>query len=224
MTGIHALDGVVHPEFVRQACESSLTRLKTDYIDIYLFHWNDYDAALAADLLPVLEDLVTDGKIRWYGWSTDDHERARMFAQGTHCAAIQHDLNFMECNDEMLDVCETYDLASINRNPLLMGLLTGKFQEDSKLPENDVRHAWNFRDGPVANVVQQLDKVRQALTREGHTLAQAALGWIWAHNPRTIPIPSFKTVAQVEDDAGALARCPLSSEQMREIDRILKSE
>jgi aryl-alcohol dehydrogenase-like predicted oxidoreductase len=55
-------------------------------------------------------------------------------------------------------------------------------------------------------------------------LAQASLGWIWAHNPRTIPIPGFKTVAQVEDDAGALARGPLSWEQMQEINRILKSE
>jgi len=59
------------------------------------------------------------------------------------------------------------------------------------------------------------------LTREGHTLAQAALAWLWARSPVTIPIPGFKTVAQVEENAGALEKGPLTDEQMQEIDALL---
>jgi aryl-alcohol dehydrogenase-like predicted oxidoreductase len=78
------------PEFVREACEGSLRRLNTDYIDLYQLHWGSCPPETAEKLLPILEDLVREGKIRWYGWSTDDPERARVFAQGEHCTAIQH--------------------------------------------------------------------------------------------------------------------------------------
>ena len=59
------------------------------------------------------------------------------------------------------------------------------------------------------------------LTSEGRTLAQGALAWIWARSPRTVPIPGFKTVAQVEENCGALAAGPLTADQLAEIDRIL---
>ena len=59
------------------------------------------------------------------------------------------------------------------------------------------------------------------LTSDGRTLAQGALAWIWARSPRTVPIPGFKTVAQVEENCGALDAGPLTPEQMTEIDRIL---
>ena len=70
-----------------------------------------------------LEKLVAAGKIRFYGWSTDDAERARLFAQGEHCTAIQQRLNVFEGEIETLEVCEQFNLASINRSPLGMGLL-----------------------------------------------------------------------------------------------------
>jgi len=60
------------------------------------------------------------------------------------------------------------------------------------------------------------------LTSDGRTLAQGALGWIWARSERTIPIPGFKTVAQVEENAGAMRFGPLSAEQMDQIERLLE--
>ncbi len=60
------------------------------------------------------------------------------------------------------------------------------------------------------------------LTSEGRTLAQGALAWIWARSPRTVPIPGFKTVEQVEENCGALAFGPLSADQLTDIDRILE--
>jgi len=205
------------PQYIRQACEASLRRLKTDYIDLYQFHIYDYDVERAVQVRDTLEELVAQGKIRWYGWSTNSLSRARVFAQGPHCAAIQHHLNILEGNTAILSLCEEYNLASICRGPLSMGLLTGKFNADSKIPPDDVRSDWNLRDGEEAKLLAQLDKIRPVLTSDGRTLAQAALGWIWARSGRTIPIPGFKTVAQVEENIKAIEFGPLSKEQMERL-------
>jgi aryl-alcohol dehydrogenase-like predicted oxidoreductase len=215
-------NGIVTPEYVRQACEASLRRLDTDTIDLYLFHWADYDPDLAPDLLPVLEDLIVEGKIRWYGWSTGDPERARVFAQGRHCAAVQYNYNILERNPDMLALCEEYNLASIARGPLAMGLLTGKFSRSAKIPQDDVRTLWwDLQQGREGEQLEMLDKIREILTRDGRTLPQAALGWLWARGQQIIPIPGFKNQGQVEENVGALQFGPLLGEQMREIDQVL---
>ena len=207
------------PDHIRAACDASLRRLQTDYIDLYQFHLGGYDLDKTDDVIATLEELVDAGKIRWYGWSTDDPERAAKFAEGPHCAAIQQRLNLFEGNEETLGICEENNLASLNRGPLAMGLLTGKFSADSTLPANDVRagNGWDFRSGEQARRLAALDEMRAVLTRDGRTLAQAAIGWLWAHSNATIPIPGFKNVAQVEENAGALAYGPLSNGQMVEL-------
>jgi aryl-alcohol dehydrogenase-like predicted oxidoreductase len=209
------------PEFIRQACEASLRRLNTDYIDLYQFHLGSHDLGEAVAVRETLEELVAAGKIRAYGWSTDNPERARLFAAGAHCSAIQQRLNIFEGNAETLAICEQFNLASVNRGPLAQGLLTGKFTSDSQMPADDVRHGWNLKEGNLAQRLQKLDKLRSVLTDDGRTLAQGALGWIWARSPQTVPIPGFKTVKQVEENAGALARGPLTKEQMAEIEQVL---
>jgi aryl-alcohol dehydrogenase-like predicted oxidoreductase len=67
------------------------------------------------------------------------------------------------------------------------------------------------------------EAVREILRSDGRSLAQGALAWNWARSDRTIPIPGFKTVAQVEDNAGALAYGPLTKDQMSEIETLLRS-
>jgi aryl-alcohol dehydrogenase-like predicted oxidoreductase len=64
--------------------------------------------------------------------------------------------------------------------------------------------------------------VRDILTSEGRTLAQGALAWLRARSRQTLPIPGFKTIAQVEENCAALHRGPLAAEQMREIDGLLE--
>lgn len=205
------------PEHIRRACEASLRRLNTDWIDLYQFHLGDYDPTRAPEVRETLETLVAEGKVRWYDWSTDDPDRARIFAQGPHCAAVQHRLNLFEDNPRMLALCDEFDLASVNRSPLAMGLLTGKFTAESQLPQDDVRHDWNLREGALADNLRKLQSLYDVLTQGGRTLAQAALGWLWARSTRTIPIPGFKTVRQVEENAGAMRFGPLSQEQMQQI-------
>lgn len=209
------------PDYIRQACEASLRRLQTDYIDLYQFHVSKFEPGQAEEVMATLEQLVKAGKIRAYGWSTDDPVRARVFARGIHCAAIQQRLNVFEGSAEILALCETAGLASINRGPLAMGLLTGKFSADSALPQDDVRYDWDFRRGDAAERLQQLEALREVLTSDGRTLAQGALAWLWARSEKTIPIPGFKTVGQVEENAGALRFGPLSAGHMQQIELIL---
>jgi aryl-alcohol dehydrogenase-like predicted oxidoreductase len=218
----------VSSEYIRQACEASLQRLNTDYIDLYQFHLNDYDPNQAGAVRDVLEELVAEGKIRQYGWSTDFPERARVFAEGPNCTTVQHQMNVLDNAGPMIALCEQLDLASINRGPLAMGLLTGKYRADSKLSSDDVRGdkspAWMkyFKGGrPNPEWLRKLDAIREILTSGGRTLAQGALAWIWARSERTIPIPGFRTVAQVEENTAAMQFGPLSAEQMREIDVLL---
>ena len=225
MTGADA-----SPSYIRRACEASLKRLNTDIIDLYQFHLNGYDPDRAGDVRDTLEALVAEGKILAYGWSTDYPEGARVFAEGPHCAAIQLDLNVLLDNAPMIALCEQFNLAAINRGPLAMGLLTGKFPVGSSLPADDVRghnQAWMqyFKDGrPNPDWLKRLDAIRQILTSNGRTLAQGALAWLWARSPQTLPIPGFRTVAQVEENAGAMQFGPLTPEQMQEIEGLLARE
>jgi len=211
-------------ENIRQDCENSLRRLHTDYIDLYQFHVGDYPPEVAGAVREVLEELVREGKVRWYGWSTDNVEGARVFAQGERCTAIQQAIHWATRLDyePTLKVCEDFNLASVVRGPLGMGILTGKFKGgDVKLPEDDVRHAWDFKEGPIAKFVRIVEDLRDVITRDGRTPAQGALGWLWARSQATIPIPGFKSVEQVEENAGAMAFGPLKPDQMAEIDRLL---
>jgi aryl-alcohol dehydrogenase-like predicted oxidoreductase len=207
-------------DYIRWACEASLRRLNTDYIDLYQLHLRDCDLQLASEARETLEELVGEGKIRFYGWSTDDLERARFFAQGPHCTAIQHRLNIFEDNPEMLQLCEKYDLASINRTPLAMGVLTGKFTPQTKLPQGDRRSDF-FEIERFLQDLEKVQKIRGALTHDGRTYTQAALGWIWRRSDRTIPIPGFRTVEQVEENAGAMKFGPLDSRTMVQINELL---
>ena len=217
----HITGSDARPAAIRRSCEDSLRRLNTDTIDLYQFHLADCEPEQAVDVRETLEGLVRAGKIRFYGWSTDDPARARVFAEGPHCAAIQFQLNLFERNDAMVALCREYKLAAIIRGPLARGLLTGKFTPESRLPDDDVRRDWDFKTGKQAERIEKLAALREVLTRDGRTLAQAALGWLWAHADQTIPIPGFKTVQQVEDNAGAFDFGPLLPAQMREIDALL---
>jgi aryl-alcohol dehydrogenase-like predicted oxidoreductase len=216
------------PDSIRAACEDSLRRLNTDVIDLYQFHDNGYPADKATPVRDTLEELVHEGKIRAYGWSTDFPDRAEIFAQGPNCAAIQLQLNVLQDNAPLLALCEKYNLAAINRGPLAMGLLTGKYTAATKPGIDDVRGAkspaWMqyFKDGkPNPEWLAKVQAVREILTQGGRTLSQGALGWLWARSGKTIPIPGFRTVAQVEENSRTLELGPLTMSQFTEVERIM---
>jgi aryl-alcohol dehydrogenase-like predicted oxidoreductase len=228
--GFHVDEAAKHVTFrtddhllhVRAECENSLRRLNTDVIDLYQLHVWDYPLEKIPAMVELLESLVSEGKIRYYGWSTDSVEGARLFAQGKHCVAIQHDLNVILDAPEMLALCDELNLASINRSALARGALSGKYTKDTIFPQNDVRNDEWSRDHFFTPTLSQLDAIRGILTSNGRTLVQGALAWIWARSEKTIPIPGFKTFAQVQENAKALELGPLTAEQMKEIDVLLR--
>jgi aryl-alcohol dehydrogenase-like predicted oxidoreductase len=217
------------PDGIRRALEDSLSRLNTDCIDLYQFHDNGFPADEALPVRETLEELVVSGKIRAYGWSTDFPDRAEVFAQGPHCTAIQLQLNVLDDNPAVVDLCERYDLAAINRGPLAMGLLTNRYDADTEASADDVRGErspdWMkyFKGGrPNPEWLAKRETVREILSSEGRTVAQGSLAWLWARSPKNIPIPGFRTVKQVEENAGAMEFDPLLPEQMQEIEGVLK--
>lgn len=209
---------------IRKECEDSLRRLQTDYIDLYQFHVNEYPPAKAAEVRDILETLVDEGKIRWYGWSTDFPEGVDVFAQGPHCTAIQHWSNMIRTNHPILAACKEHDQASIIRTPLAFGLLTGKINLDTRFPKDDVRQSWDLRTGRTPQNLQRIEAVRKMFAEAGNarTPVQIALAWIWTWSDRTIPIPGFKTVAQVKENIQAMELGLLSNEQMQKIDEIFE--
>lgn len=206
---------------VRSDVENSLRRLQTDYIDIYQLHDGGYDPKLAVELRGILEELVSSGKIRWYGWSTDLADNARVFAVGEHCTSIQFRLNAIYDNTDMRKLCADFDLAGINKDPLNRGVLTGKFNTGSKFPDNDIRSRADFSSPEFAKRLQLVDELRDILTSNGRTMAQGALAYIWALDDRMIPIPGFKSVKQVEDNARAMEFGPLTEAQVKEVRSIV---
>jgi aryl-alcohol dehydrogenase-like predicted oxidoreductase len=221
----------ISPAHIRAACQASLRRLGLDRIDLYQLHIWSLPQAQAEAVAETLEELVAEGLIRAYGWSTDDLPCARLFAAKPGCASIQNDLNVFKDASEILTICDEHDLASINRAPLAMGILSGKFGPDSKLPENDVRGQLGpewvqfFKDGrPQPELLEKVDALREVLTSNGRTLVQGALAWIWARSERTIPIPGFKSVKQAEENARALEFGPLTPAQMSQIAEILAGD
>lgn len=205
--------------------EESLRRLGTDHVDLYQLHLNDLPAPAALDLVGTLEDLVAQGKIRAYGWSTDDPASAAAFAAaGPHCAAIQHDQSVLLDNAEMLALCEAADLAALNRGPLAMGLLTGSTRAVGRDDVRGMAPEWLvwFTDGrPTPEWAARVEGIRAALTADGRTLAQGALGWLLARSPRTVPIPGCRTVAQAGENFATLALGPLPDDAFAEVERLL---
>ena len=105
----------------------------------------------------------------------------RVFAQGEHCTAIQHNLNVLMDASEQLAVCDRFDQASIARG--------------------------------IA---------RDILMRDGRTLPQGALAWVWARSDRSVSIPGFRTFEQVKENIEACDYGPLTQEQMEQIDILLE--
>ena len=215
--------------YIRRACQGSLKRLQTDWIDLYQLHVGDLPVELAGAVADTLDRLCDEGLIRHYAWSTDDPERAIVFGNRARAVAVQFDMNVFEDAPKMLEVCDTHDYAGIVRLPLAMGFLSGKFTRDSRLPRDDIRSnppAWlrYFEEGGGAapHWTNRLAGIKEILTSGGRTLAQGALAWVWGRSERTIPIPGVRTVAQVEENIGAIKFGPLEPDHMREIDRLLE--
>jgi len=215
----------VSPAYLRRACDASLRRLDTDRIDVYLIHDGISGPEAVPAVVEALEELVAAGKVRWYGSSMSDPAIVRAMAEGPHMVAVQHELNLLRGELETLDVAEELGLASLNRTPLAMGLLSGRYHPAVLLADDDVRrHApWYdfFDEGAMERYLDRIAAARAEVTADGRSLVQGALGWVWGRSPATLPLPGFRTVAQVEENVRAAAYGPLPADRMQRLRMIL---
>ena len=122
----------------RSAVEASLGRLRRERIDLMQLHLNTMPIDKAGIVFDTLDALRSEGKIGAYGWSTDFPERAASQAGRDGFVAVQHSMNVFFDAASVLAVVDSNGLISINRSPLAMGVLTGKFSA-AALPRDDVR-------------------------------------------------------------------------------------
>jgi aryl-alcohol dehydrogenase-like predicted oxidoreductase len=220
----------IAPAAIEASVDASLKRLQRERIDLIHLHLNSLPISEAGPVFDTLGALRAKGKIDAFGWSTDYPDRAAAFASLPGFVSVQHAMNVFFKASSLLPVIEEQALISINRSPLAMGLLSGKYVPGAVMNKGDIRSQtmdWMgyFKDGTVApDYARQLDAVRGLLQTDGRTLVQGAIGWLWARSERTLPIPGFRTAAQVEDLAGALEKGPLPPSVMDEIERVIIRE
>lgn len=213
-------DKNITPEYIKQCCKESLKRLQTDYLDIFQLHWSSMEIEAAAKVRETLEELVDEDYIRSFGWSTDSIERAKQFASSKNCSSIQFSINFTRENESMLKLLDDYNIGGLIRTPLGMGILLGKYNEKSKVQKDHYLQRVDFSTEGYKKIFDAVNAVKELMASDGRTLAQTALGYILAKHKRIIPIPGFKTVQQVEDNAIAMELGPLSNKFVEQIESI----
>jgi aryl-alcohol dehydrogenase-like predicted oxidoreductase len=121
----------------------------------------------------------------------------------------------------MRSLCAIHHLAGINKDPLNKGILTGKFTTESTFPEDDIRSRTSFAEEAIRQRLRTVEALRKVLPSGGRSMAQGAIAYIWALDPHMIPIPGFKTVEQVRDNAGAMEFGPLTEEELQQVRKIV---
>src|SRR6266567_5087636 len=216
--------------YIMSAVEASLTRLKTDYIDLYQQH--DYDPLTPIEeSLRALDDLVRQGKVRYIG---NSNFPAWRIAEAEHVARAMNVTRYVSCQDEysllvrgiekdLLPAASEYNLGLLPFFPLASGLLTGKYQRGTAAPE-DTRFgkAPALKDRYVTprneDIVEKLQAFAQA---RGHTLLELAFSWLLSRPQVSSVIAGATRVEQVEQNVKAISWV-LSAEEIAEIDEITK--
>ncbi len=214
-----------------QQAEASLRRLQTDYIDLYQIHRPQSDIPID-ETLRALDDLVRDGKVRYIGTSTF----AAWQVMESLWVSKELGLNRFVCEQqpynildrrverELLPMARTYGIATIPWSPLAGGLLTGKYTRNAP-PPPDSRFA-NIEGNPIQQrrMVEQVYDVNEALTpmaeAKGCTVAQLALAWVLQQPGVTSPIIGPRTMAQFEDNLGAVD-VSFTDDELAKIDEIV---
>jgi aryl-alcohol dehydrogenase-like predicted oxidoreductase len=216
------------PGTVGTAIEASLKRLGRDRIDLLLLHLNSLSVAKAKAIFDEVERARIAGKVRAYGWSTDFSVNLSCVAERPGFAAVEHAMNVLLDAPKMQGIVDEHNLSALIRSPLAMGLLSGKYNAKSTMPDTDIRSTSNprtdyFKDATGnPKYLQKLDAVRDLLTTGGRSLVQGAIGWLWARGQTNIPIPGVRTVEQLEGIAGALPFGPLPEPVMNEIETVIE--
>jgi aryl-alcohol dehydrogenase-like predicted oxidoreductase len=210
------------PDYVRQACEASLRRLKVDVIDLYYQHRVDPETPIE-DTVGAMADLVREGKVRYLGLSEAGPQTIRR-AHAVHpITALQTEYSLWsrDPEDEILPTVRELGIGFVPYSPLGRGFLTGQIKSVDDLATDDFRR--NSPRFQGENFQKNLDLVREieAMAREkGCAPSQLALAWVLAQGNDIVPIPGTKRRRYLEENVGAL-NVTLTTGDLARIDRII---
>ncbi|MDH6532544.1 aryl-alcohol dehydrogenase-like predicted oxidoreductase [Aurantimicrobium minutum] len=209
------------PKNIRYAVEASLTRLNTDYIDLYYQHRVDKNVPIE-DVVGTLSELVTEGKIRHIGLSEAGMTTIRR-ANAVHpITALQSEYSLWsrDPEDGTLDLLAELGIGFVPYSPLSRGMLGGKIRSLDIFDEDDWRLSnprflpGNFEQN--LEILQELESIAAELSA---TPAQVALAWLLAKRPDYVPIPGTVRISHLEEDLAAVDLV-LTADQVAQLDRI----
>ena len=226
----HTADGY-NKGNLTQFVERSLKNLDTDALDLLQLHCPPTEVYYRPEVFGALDDLVADGKIRYYGVSVEKVEEALKAIEYPNVQSVQIIFNMFRLRPTELFFSEAKrrKVGILARVPLASGMLTGKMTRQTTFGPDDHRnfnrHGESFDMGETFSGVDYntgLEVVEELkpLVPEGATLAQLALRWILMFDAISCAIPGGKTPQQVEDNVRAADLPPLTDAQMEAVRRL----
>jgi aryl-alcohol dehydrogenase-like predicted oxidoreductase len=208
------------PAHIREVADASLTRLKTDRIDLLYQHRVDPNVPIE-DVAGAVKDLIREGKVKHFGLSEAGLQTIRRAHAVQSVTALQseYSLWWREPEREILPTLEELGIGFVSFSPLGKGFLTGKIDDKTTFDSTDFRNVVP-RFTPENRKANQVFVDWLATFAEGRkvTPAQIALAWLLAQKPWIVPIPGTTKRHRFEENLGA-ARIQLSADDLREIDR-----
>lgn len=217
---------------IMAACEASLRRLQTDYIDLYQIHRPRPDTAID-ETLRALDDLIHQGKVRYIGTSTFaawQVVESLWVSEKLHlnrfvCEQQPYNLLDRRVERELMPMAQTYGIATIPWSPLAGGLLTGKYKRGAEIPP-DTRFAamasnpiyqrrWNDR---MFDIIEGLEPIAGD---KNIPLSQFALAWVMAQPGVTSPIIGPRTMEQLDDNLRA-ANVSITDEDTKAVNKLIR--
>jgi len=210
------------PEYVKQACEASLKRLKVDTIDLYYQHRVDPNVPIE-ETVGAMAELVEAGKVRHIGLSEAAPDTIRRAAKVHPIGALQTELSLWsrEPEDELLDLCKELGILFVAYSPLGRGFLTGRFKSAGDFAEDDFRRNQPRFQGEALDknlgLVREVEKLAQD---RGCTPAQLALAWVLSRGEHVVSIPGTRKISRLDENAAATG-VALTSADLDKLDAAL---
>ncbi|WP_426690049.1 aldo/keto reductase [Rhodanobacter ginsengiterrae] len=212
------------PAHIREVCEASLARLKTDRIDLFYQHRVDPDVPIE-DVAGTVRDLIAEGKVKHFGLSEAGASTVRRAHAVQPVAVLQseYSLWWREPEGELLPVLEELGIGFVPFSPLGRGFLTGAIDAGTQFARNDFRNRLP-RFGEDARKANRafIDALDGIARRKQATIAQVALAWLLARKPWIVPIPGTTKLSRLEENLAA-AEIELTCENLQDIQRVLDS-
>jgi len=209
------------PEHIRHVADASLTRLKTDRIDLFYQHRVDPDVPIE-DVAGTVKQLIAEGKVGHFGLSEAGADTLRRAHAVQPVTALQSEYSLWarDPEAEVLPACEELGIGFVPWSPLGQGFLTGKVSATATFESSDVR-SWFPRFSPEAREANQpiVELLGQIAGRHDATPAQIALAWLLAQKPWIVPIPGTRKPERLEENLAA-ADIELTDDDLRELDQV----